>query len=65
MMRGMNMKRTYDIFKKLPNIGLIWVEAVEGLEHAHARVCELVSAHSGEYFVYDLMHKKIVESATK
>ncbi len=59
------MKRTYDIFKKLPNIGLIWIEAVEGLELARVRVHELVSTQSGEYFVYDLTQMQIVDSAAK
>lgn len=59
------MKRTYDIFKKLPNIGLIWIEAVEGLELARARAHELVSIQSGEYFVYDLAQMQIVDSAAK
>lgn len=59
------MKRTYDIFKKLPNMGLIWIEAVEGLEVARARVHELVSIQSGEYFVYDLSQMQVVDSAAK
>lgn len=59
------MKRTYDIFKKLPNIGLIWVEAVEGLELARYRVHELVSKQSGEYFLYDLTQMQVVDSAAK
>lgn len=59
------MKRTYDIFKKIPSLGLIWIEAVEGLEMARVRVHELVSTQSGEYFVYDLAQMQIVESAAK
>lgn len=59
------MKSTYDIFKNLPDIGPIWVEAVEGLDHARARLRELVNAHAGEYSLYDLTQKKIVESMAK
>ncbi|MGH9700409.1 MAG: hypothetical protein ACRD5R_16805 [Candidatus Acidiferrales bacterium] len=59
------MKRTYDIFKKLPNIGLIWVEAVEGLELARSRAHELVSITSGEYLVYDLTQMQVMDSAAK
>jgi hypothetical protein len=58
------MKATYDIFKKLPTGSPIWVEAVQGLEFARARLAKLMQADPGDYLVYDLTNAKIVESLT-
>ncbi len=55
------MKRTYDIFRRLPDGGPVWIEAVQTLEGARARLMSLLEAQPGEYFVYDLVHNKIVE----
>jgi len=55
------LKRTYDIFRRLPDGGPVWIEAVQTLEDARARVTSLLEAQPGDYFVYDLIHNKIVE----
>ena len=55
------MKLTYDIFRRLPDGGPIWIEAVQTLEGARARLALLLEAQPGDYFVYDLVHNKIVE----
>ena len=47
------MKLTYDIFRKLPSGGPIWIEAVQGLELARIRLSSLMRTHPSEYFVYD------------
>ncbi|HXU19076.1 MAG TPA: hypothetical protein VN788_00680 [Verrucomicrobiae bacterium] len=55
------MKPTYDIFRRLPDGGPIWIEAVQSLQFAKDRLTSLLEAQPGEYFVYDLFQSKIVE----
>jgi hypothetical protein len=55
------VKTTYDIFRRLPDGGPIWIEAVQTLEGARARLTSLLAAQPGDYFVYDLFQSKIVE----
>jgi hypothetical protein len=55
------VKLTYDIFRRLPDGGPIWIEAVRTLEAARARLAHLMKAQPGNYFVYDLSIDKIVE----
>ena len=57
------MKVTYDIFRRLPDGGPIWIEAVQTLEGAKARLRYLLEAQPGDYFVYDLVQNKIIEYA--
>jgi hypothetical protein len=49
----------YDVFRKLPE-GQVWIDSVEGMENARARVMRMIKAEPGEYYVYDLFHKKVV-----
>ena len=51
--RRTNVKLNYDIFRRLPGDGLIWIEAVEDLELARLRMSSLMESHPSEYFVYD------------
>ena len=56
------MKPTYDIFRRLPDGGPIWIEAaVQSLECAKDRLQLLLEAQPGDYFVYDLFQSKIVD----
>jgi hypothetical protein len=57
------VKVTYDIFRRLPDGGPVWIEAVETLESARARLRYLLEAQPGDYFVYDLVQNKIIEYA--
>jgi hypothetical protein len=57
------VKVTYDIFRRLPDGGPVWIEAVETLEGARARLRYLLEAQPGDYFVYDLVQNKIIEYA--
>lgn len=57
------MKMIYDIFRELPGNGRIWIEAVEDLENARARLSNILKTSPGEYYVYDLMRKEIVLQA--
>jgi hypothetical protein len=54
------MKIKYDIFRKSPAHGLIWVEAVQDLEIARARISALWKACPSDYLVYDLRRARIV-----
>jgi hypothetical protein len=58
--RRSTFKMTYDIFRDLPESGPIWIEAVQGLEDARARLVKLLETRPGDYFVYDPIAAKIV-----
>ncbi len=55
------MTGTYDIFRDFPKGGPIWVEVVQGLENARARLTKLCESSPGEYFIFDSTAAKIVE----
>jgi len=57
------MNESYDIFRNLADTGPIWIEAVQGLENARARLTELVEAHPGNYFIFDPLAAKVIASA--
>jgi len=59
------MNETYDIFSDLADTGPIWIEAVQGLDNAKARLTELLEAHPGNYFIYDPLAAKVIASAMK
>jgi len=46
------MDRVVDIFARLPDGSPMWVEAVEGLSSARARVRELSRTAPRDYFIY-------------
>jgi hypothetical protein len=54
------LNATYDIFRAHPDKGPIWVEAVQGLENARARLMKLLETRPGNYFVYDSITSKVV-----
>jgi hypothetical protein len=43
---------TFDIFSGVFEQDAMWIEAVQGLDHATKRMEEIVSAKPGEYFVF-------------
>ncbi len=59
------MSESYDIFRDLAETGPIWIEAVQGLESAKARVAELLATRPGNYFIYDPFAAKVIASAFK
>jgi hypothetical protein len=59
------MNETYDIFRDLAETGPIWIEAVQGLGAAKARLTELSEARPGNYFIYDPLAAKVIASAVK
>jgi hypothetical protein len=44
--------RAFDIFARLPNGSLIWLECFEGLAKAHRRVKELAKSAPPHYLIY-------------
>ncbi|HEY4951531.1 MAG TPA: hypothetical protein VIH88_14435 [Candidatus Acidoferrales bacterium] len=59
------MNETYDIFRDLAETGPIWIEAVQGLDNAKARLTELLEAHPGNYFIFDPLAAKVIASAVR
>ena len=57
------MNQTYDIFRDLAETGPIWIEAVQGLDQAKARLTELLEARPGNYFIFDPLAAKVIASA--
>lgn len=57
------MKKTYDVFKRLPG-GPLWIQAVEGMDEARMLVTFLCSRDAGTYFVYDTSRAEVVAESS-
>lgn len=57
---GGNVTLTLDIFKRLPDGQPEWIEAVEGLEEAKARLTRLALNSPADYFIYSVAHQTVV-----
>jgi hypothetical protein len=55
-----DMKLTYDIFRKFAEDGPIWIETVQGIEKCKSRLLDLVQRNPGEYFAFDPLHSRVV-----
>jgi hypothetical protein len=55
------MNWMYDIYRKLPNGGRLWVESAATLEHAKERLVSLCSSAPATYLIYDFSSGKLVE----
>jgi hypothetical protein len=55
------MDSTYDIYKRLAENRLAWMDRVRGLEEARQRAVSLVSTTLGEYLIYDFREKAVLE----
>lgn len=53
------MKWMYDIYKKLPGGGRLWIESALTLEHAKERLASLISKSPAEYLIYDYHSGKL------
>jgi hypothetical protein len=53
------MKATYDIFRRIPQTGPVWIESVQGFENIKARLLHLINFRPGEYFVFDPITRRI------
>jgi len=55
------MHSRYDVYKRLPEDRLLWVNRVTGLDDARQLVAALQSASFDHYLVYDFRERMIVE----
>ena len=55
------MNNKYDIYKRLPEDRLLWVNRVMGLEEARKLVAALQTATMESYLVYDFRERFIVD----
>jgi hypothetical protein len=54
----------WDILRRERDGSFIWMEAVQDLNTAKARLAELIAAAPGEYFVFDQRSQEIVAKLT-
>ena len=57
---GETMKWTYDIYKKIPGGGRLWIESALTLEHAKEQLASLISKSPAEYLIYDYHSGKLI-----
>ena len=56
---------TFDIFYGTSDKNAVWIEAVEGLSNARARMEEIAATHPGQYFVFSATsHSILVRTET-
>jgi hypothetical protein len=55
------MNNKYDIYKRLPEDRLLWINRVMGLEEARRLVAALQTATLDGYLVYDFRERSIVD----
>lgn len=51
----------YDIYKRLPEDRLLWINRVVGLDEARKLVAALQTASMASYLVYDFRERTIVD----
>ena len=54
------MESLFDILQKIDDVNFLWIEVVEGLRTAIARIEELQARTSGEYVVFDQRTQQVV-----
>jgi hypothetical protein len=62
-MPGAVMDAKFDIFKKLPDGHPLWVKAVDGLEEAKAQLARLAANSPGEYFIYSIRNRCVIQAS--
>ncbi len=55
------MNSRYDIYKRLPEDRLLWVNRVMALDEARKLVAALQTASMDSYLVYDFRERAVVE----
>jgi hypothetical protein len=55
------MESKYDVYKRLPEDRLLWINRVTGLDEARQLVAALQSLSVDHYLVYDFRERTIVE----
>lgn len=59
--QGRPMNNKYDIYKRLPEDRLLWINRVMGLDEARKLVAALQTATMESYLVYDFRERTIVD----
>ena len=54
------MESLFDILQKIDDVNFLWIEVVEGLRTAIARIEELQARTPGEYVVFDQRTQQVV-----
>lgn len=57
------MNWMYDIYKKLPGGGRLWIESTLTLDHAKERLADLLAKRGANYLIYDFHSGKVVPLA--
>lgn len=57
------MNWMYDIYKKLPGGGRLWIESTLTLDHAKERLAALLAKGPTSYLIYDFHSGKVVPLA--
>jgi hypothetical protein len=60
-LQGGPMNNKYDIYKRLPEDRLLWINRVMGLDEARKLVAALQTATMESYLVYDFRERTIVD----
>jgi hypothetical protein len=55
------MSSKYDIFAKIPETPLTWIESVEDIHEAKERLISLAASTPGDYFIWDLSEQRFIE----
>ncbi|MGD0965815.1 MAG: hypothetical protein ABSA57_18160 [Candidatus Acidiferrales bacterium] len=55
------MDGSYDIFKKSSTKDAIWLETVQGFEHAKKRLLHYTSVSTDEYLVFDAAEGQFID----
>jgi hypothetical protein len=59
MQRGATLEPFFDILKKMDVLNFEWVEVVQGLQTAEARIQELQARSPGEYVIFNQCTQQI------
>jgi hypothetical protein len=51
----------YDIFVKIPEPPLTWIESVQDIHEAKKRLISLASNKPGDYFIWDVSEHEFIE----
>ena len=54
---------TFDIFSGVADRDAMWIEAVDGIEEATARMRQIAADSPGDYFVFDVSSRSILARA--
>ncbi len=51
---------SFDLFSGMPNSNPVWLETVEGLSNARARMHEIAAQTPGQYFVFSVGSRTVL-----